>query len=105
MNQSQQFILYTFINVGLQVVRLHFNHFVLESGRKQIRTYDGNDTTAPLLHTFIGASRPSDNVYSTGNTVFVSFVTDDSLPSSGFTIEYCIVTFIPGKSQRFMKRR
>ena len=83
-------------------MRLHFKRFELESGSNKIRAYDGNDATAPLLRIFSGASRPSDDVYSTGNTIFVSFVTDDSLPSKGFIIEYFFIIPFPGKTQRFM---
>ena len=75
------------INVILQVIRLHFVNFHLEAGADKVRVYDGNNASAPLLHTFTGTSRPSD-VHSTGNTVFVSFVTDGSVTKDGFKIVY-----------------
>ena len=76
---------------------LHFTSFNTESGYDKVRVYDGNYTTAPLLHTFSGTSRPSD-VSSSGNTVFVSFVTDGGVTKDGFNIAYS--TVIPGKTQR-----
>ena len=83
------------INVILQVIRLHFVNFYLEAGADEVRVYDGNNASAPLLNTFTGTSRPSD-VYSTGNTVFVSFVTDGSVTKDGFKIVY---SGISGKIQ------
>ena len=84
-------------NAVLQAVGLHFTSFNTESGYDKVRVYDGINTTAPLLHTFSGTSRPSD-VSSSGNTVFVSFVTDGGLTKDGFKIAYSTIT--PGKTQR-----
>ena len=78
-----------------QVVNLHFGSFDTQSGQDEVRIYDGNDATAPLLHTFSGTSHPGD-VFSSGNTVFVSFVTDDSVIDDGFSIVYSTIT--PGKT-------
>ena len=88
------------ISVILQAVRLHFLNFDLESSYDKVRVYDGSDTTAPLLHTFSGTSRPND-VISTGNTVFVSFVTDSDTTKDGFKITYSTVIPVPGKLERF----
>ena len=79
---------------------LHFTSFNTESGYDYVRVYDGSDTTTPLLHTFSGTSRPSD-VFSSGNTVFVSFSSDGSRTRDGFNIVYS--TFSPGKTHRFCK--
>ena len=76
-------------------MRLHFTSFDTESRYDKVSVYDGNDATAPLLHTFSGTSGPSD-VFSSGNTVFVSFVTDDSTTKDGFNIVYSTIT--PGKT-------
>ena len=83
------------------MVQLHFTSFNTESGYDIVRVYDGNDTTAPLLHTFSGTSRPSD-VFSSGNTIFVSFVTDGSSTKDGFHIIFVTIILIPGKLQRFV---
>ena len=81
-------------------MRLHFTSFNTESSYDKVRVYDGNDTTASLLYTFSGTSRPSD-VFSSGNTVFVSFVTDGSNTRDGFNIVYS--TIGPGKTKRLCK--
>ena len=72
-------------------MRLHFTSFHTESGYDKVRVYDGNNITAPLIHMFSGTSRPSD-VISSGNTVFVSFVTDGSGKVDGFNIVYSTIT-------------
>ena len=77
-------------------MQLHFVSFDIEHTDDKVRVYDGNDTTAPLLHTFSGTSRPSD-VFSTGNTVFVSFVTDDTKTKDGFKIEYSTIIPVVGE--------
>ena len=74
-------------NVVLQAVRLHFTSFDTESGYDKVRVYDGNDASDPLLHTFSGSYRPSD-IFSSGNTIFVSFVTDPGTTKDGFNIVY-----------------
>ena len=68
-------------NVVFQAVGLHFTRLSTESCCDKVRVYDGNDTTAPLLHTFSGTSRPID-CRTTGNTAFVSFSTDGSVLGS-----------------------
>ena len=81
-------------------MRLHFTSFDTESDYDKVRVYDGYNTTAPLLHTFSGTYRPSD-VFSSGNTIFVSFVTDSIETSDGFMIEYSSFNPDEGKLQRF----
>ena len=97
---NQECSLQLLTNVVLQAVRLQFTSFNTESGYDEVRVYDGNDATAPLLHTFSGTSRPSD-VVSSGSNIFVSFVTDDGTTKDGFNIVYSTIT--PGKSQRLCK--
>ena len=83
------------INIILQVVRLHFLSFEVEGGYDFVRVYDGYDAVAPLLYTFTGSSRPRD-VFSNGNIVFVSFVTDSSATMAGFKIVYSTTIPTPG---------
>ena len=78
-------------------MKLHFTSFSTERGHDKVRVYDGNNASAPLLHTFSGTSRPSD-VMSSGSNVFVSFVTDGGTTKDGFNIVYSRIT--PGKTQR-----
>jgi len=49
--------------------------------------YDGEDNNAPLLAELSGNSIPED-IESTGNSVFVEFITDDENTASGFYMNY-----------------
>ena len=71
-------------------MQLHFLNFDLDTNNDKVSVYDGIDTTAQLLHTVSGTSRPSD-VVSTGNIVFVSFITDSSITEDGFKVAYSTI--------------
>ena len=79
-----------------QRVRMQFLKFSIEGSSDchydGLRIYDGYGTTAPLISTLCGYVLPSD-VKSTGNVVFVTFTTDGSDTSAGFTIQYS--AFVP----------
>ena len=77
-------------------MQLHFVSFYIEHTDDKVRIYNGNDTTAPLLHTFSGTSRPND-IFSSGNTAFVSFVTDSTKTKDGFKIEYSTIIPVLGE--------
>ena len=49
--------------------------------------YDGYDRLATEIDVVTGSTKPNDLV-STGPALFMSFVTDTSLPQSGFKIKY-----------------
>ena len=99
-------------------MKLHFASFDVEAGADKVQVYDGDNASAPLLHTFTGSrsmhmsmhmsqrmyrrygiSRVTD-VFSSGNTMFVSFVSDVSDTMDGFKIVYSTVN--PGKAQSFL---
>ena len=65
-----------------------------------VKTYDGSSDSAPLLQTDCGPELPN-VIESAGNSLFVSFVSDDSLTSGGFRIRYTTIedgnTDNPGK--------
>jgi len=76
---------------GVESVTLSFNRFDLASG-DEVKVYDGNSASAPLLGTYTGSSVPSD-VSSTGPEMFVTFTTDGSGTAQGFLAEYnCSLT-------------
>ena len=77
-------------------MRLHFTSFNTESGYDKVCVYDGKDTTARRLYTFSGTSLPSD-VFSGGNNVFVSFVTDGGVTKDGFNIVYSTIIPVSGE--------
>ena len=85
------------INVILQVVKLHFVGFDIEKTHDKVRVYDGNDATAQDSYNFSGTHRPSDLV-SSGNTIFVSFVTNRYGTRHGFKIVYSTSVPVPGKT-------
>lgn len=75
---------------------LKFNNFDLASG-DVVHIYDGEDASAPILATYTLGSVPEE-LTSTGNRVFVEFITDASGEANGFTIEFksTFVTFCDG---------
>ena len=81
------------INVILQVVRLHFLSFDVETDNdKVIIQYDeDHGYNGPHVETFSGTSRPSD-VVSAGNVMFVTFSTDATNTQGGFKVEYTTST-------------
>ena len=83
-------------------MRLHFLKFDLERIHDTMMVYYGSDTTAPLLYTFSRKYPPETDIFSSGNTIFVSFVTDGIQTSDGFMIEYSSFNPDEGKLQRFL---
>ena len=55
-----------------------------------MKTYDGTSEQAPLLRTDCGWTVPSP-IDSTGNALFVTFVSDDSVSQDGFRVKYTTV--------------
>lgn len=52
-----------------------------------LNIYDGEDNTAPLLAALSGNALPA-NITSTGNKVFIEFITDSENTSAGFYLNY-----------------
>jgi hypothetical protein len=52
-----------------------------------LNIYDGEDNTAPLLAALNGNTLPG-NITSTGNKVFVEFITGDENTAAGFYLNY-----------------
>ncbi|CAG5122170.1 unnamed protein product, partial [Candidula unifasciata] len=63
------------------------NSFV--SLRYFVSIHDGNSESAPLLGQFCGESLPP-NITSSGNTMYISFSSDDSVNDWGFKGKYVI---------------
>ncbi|KAI0218618.1 CUB and peptidase domain-containing protein 1 [Lamellibrachia satsuma] len=84
-------------------LKLRFNRFELETETDsachydKVSIYDGSDATAELMDSLCGSNLP-DNVTTTGNTVFVTFTSDDTRVYSGFRISYR--TMVPVKGCR-----
>ncbi|PVD35988.1 hypothetical protein C0Q70_02958 [Pomacea canaliculata] len=70
------------------IIILHFAHFDLETSSScqydYLEVRDGINERSPVLGTYCSNSVPSD-VRTTGNVMFVKFVTDSNLHGSGFS--------------------
>ena len=67
-------------------ITLSFDRFNLASG-DELKLYDGNSATAPLIGTYSGSSLPPSAV-STGSSMFVSLTTNSSVTAPGFLAQY-----------------
>ena len=65
-------------------------------GNDKINIFDGNSPTTPLINSLCGTSRPPD-VTTSGNEAFVQFLSDGSMMSSHFSIEYIAIIPVQGK--------
>ena len=76
---------------NVQKVRLEFLKFDMEYSDDcvgdKLNTYDGTSDRARLLRTDCGWDLPTD-IVSTGNSLFVKFVTDRSEIGMGFLVRY-----------------
>ncbi len=71
---------------SVSTVTLSFVRFNTLAG-DEVKVYDGVDASAPLLATFSGSAVPS-SVASTGNKMFVTFITDGSGTAPGWLASY-----------------
>lgn len=72
---------------GATKIRLNFTQFSTEQDYDGVVVYDGKDNTAPILGIFSGNTIPS-AVTSTGGTMFVQFLSDETLRKEGFSANY-----------------
>ena len=82
-------------------MKLHFVRFDTEKTHDKVRVYDGNDATAQDLYNFSGRYRRPSDLVSSGNTIFVSFVTGRYTTNGGFKIVYSTSVPVPGKTSVF----
>lgn len=61
-----------------------------------VKVYNGDSRSAPLLNTFCGSDSPGD-ITSDGNTLVVSFLSDNTILSDGFSIQHSAQTIASGK--------
>ena len=81
----------------LQIVRLHFlRFFYYYYCNNRVNIYDGPDSSAPLVLSACGGTRPGD-VVSSGNTLFLSFWANGYHPYNDFRIVYHAIE--PGKTK------
>ncbi|HEY8400260.1 MAG TPA: CUB domain-containing protein [Cytophagaceae bacterium] len=72
---------------GEHRIRLQFEEFDVEKDYDFLEIYDGEDITAPVLATLTGFELPGD-IMSTGNKMFIRWITDDYVNFSGFKAIY-----------------
>ena len=72
---------------GAYSITLNFNHFHTETIFDEVNIYDGNDNNSNLLGSFSGDSLPP-NITSNGGAMYVEFITNDSITSSGWDASY-----------------
>jgi len=66
----------------------NFIHLKTQDGVDEICIYDGEDENAPLLGCFSGNSIPKQNIISSGDKMFISFITDETITDSGFHLSF-----------------
>lgn len=71
-------------NVKLELVFLHFQ---TDSSADYVNVYDGGSSASPLIGTFSGSSLPAPTI-SSSNKLYVTFTTDGSGYTWGFTATY-----------------
>ena len=74
-----------------QIIRLHFNAFLLELSRNcmrdSLRIFDGVASSSDVLGRFCGRNTPND-VISTSSEILVFFFADSSFEELGFNFTY-----------------
>ncbi|KAK3737634.1 hypothetical protein QZH41_018434, partial [Actinostola sp. cb2023] len=68
-------------------VSLSFQSFVTESCCDHVRVYDGDSSSFPSLGVFSGSSLPP-TITSSSNQLYITFTTDSSGTTSGFSAKY-----------------
>ncbi len=71
-------------------VSLSFSFFETEENHDVLRIYDGGDKNAPLLAEFSGGLSNIDSlVTGTGDSLWVTFSSDEQIQGAGFNAQYC----------------
>ncbi|MCK9617945.1 MAG: C10 family peptidase [Lentimicrobiaceae bacterium] len=71
---------------SIRYFNLNFTSMDIAAG-DTVKIYDGSDANAPLLGAYSGTTLPA-IITSTGDKVFVNFITNNNTGSQGFIIEY-----------------
>ena len=70
-------------------VQIKFKDFRLEPSKDNLMIYDGSSNNSAIIERFTGTSLPSD-VISTGNSLFLEFISDDNIYYNGFNLQFFI---------------
>ncbi len=77
---------YTIATDSFQV-RMNFIYFDTEENNDILNIYDGEDVNAPLIGSYSGNSLPP-VLYSTGNKVYLQFITNELVQKQGWEMRY-----------------
>ncbi|KAF1767210.1 hypothetical protein GCK72_007169 [Caenorhabditis remanei] len=83
------FCSYQLATLGSYKILLKFDEFITESNDDIVRVYDGDSSDKPLLGTYSGNLNPF-GLVSTGNTMYVTFKTDESNVAQGFFTRFLV---------------
>ncbi|EFP03387.1 hypothetical protein CRE_09482 [Caenorhabditis remanei] len=83
------FCSYQLTTLGSYKILLKFDEFITESNDDIVRVYDGDSSDKPLLGTYSGNLNPF-SLVSTGNTMYVTFKTDESNVAQGFFTRFLV---------------
>ena len=70
-------------------LQIKFKDFRLEPSKDNLLIYDGSSNNSAIIQRLTGTSLPSD-VISTGNSLFLVFISDDNIYYNGFNLQYFI---------------
>ena len=70
-------------------LQIKFKDFRLEPSKDNLMIYDGSSNNSAIMQRLTGTSLPSD-VISTGNSLFLEFISDDNIYYNGFNLQYFI---------------
>ncbi|NSW45830.1 MAG: C10 family peptidase [Bacteroidales bacterium] len=72
---------------GASQIKLNFTNFNTETNYDVLSIYDGETDQAPLIGSFSGNQLPSE-ILSTGNALFLTFNTNDTIQGQGWELYY-----------------
>jgi PKD repeat protein len=70
-----------------KAIAIFLNDFDTEQGADVLRIHDGADATAPLIAELSGLKSDT-TIVTSGNLAFINFITDNSITSAGWSINY-----------------
>jgi len=82
------------------LIPFQFSTFDTEAGFDKLKVYNGPLPTSPLLAVFSGTSVPGD-LWTTSDTVLVTFTSDHGVQGSGFTFNWTTGTNISVHTFRY----
>jgi hypothetical protein len=73
---------------GAKTIELTFEQFLVEMDYDFVYVYDGNSINAPLIGSYTNTHEPPDVITSTGKSICIRFVTDETTTFEGWRVIY-----------------